>query len=185
MMWKNSRTNADPIFSMPNNVNLIVALASNNAIGREGDLLFHLSPDLRHFKEVTMGHPIVMGRKTFESFPKGPLPGRRNIIVSRNRDYKVQGAEVYPSLEEALEAAGESDSEVFVIGGGEIYRQAFPFATRLFLTHIYAPAENADTFFPEIDPCEWIETDMSDTLMDEKSGLAYSFSTLSRRCTLE
>lgn len=138
-------------------ISIIVALAADNAIGRNGDLLFHISGDLRRFKEITMGHPIIMGRRTFESFPRGPLPGRRNMVITRNPSYNRDGIETYPSLEAAL-AAVPGGTEAFIIGGGEIYRQALPIAEKLYLTIIDAPAPGADTFFPEIDPDSWVET---------------------------
>lgn len=128
-------------------INIIAAVCANGAIGRAGDLLFHLSDDLKRFKALTMGWPIIMGRKTFESFPKGPLPGRRNIVISRRRDYAPAGAEVYASPEEAL-AACAGVEKVFVIGGGEIYRLFMPQADVLDLTEIDASPADADTFFP-------------------------------------
>lgn len=144
-------------------VKIIAAVCSNGAIGRGGDLLFHISDDLKRFKSLTMGHPIIMGRKTFESFPKGPLPGRRNIIISRQKDYAPAGAEVYDSPEAALEACGGSD-EVFVIGGGEIYRRFVDLADELELTEIDAAPTDADTFFPEFphkvrEASEWTDTE--------------------------
>lgn len=128
-------------------IKIIAAVCSNGAIGRRGDLLFHLSDDLRRFKALTMGNPIIMGRKTFESFPKGPLPGRRNIVISRRADYSPAGAEVYPSAEQALAACAGAD-KVFIIGGGEIYALFMPLATELLLTEIDAEPADADTFFP-------------------------------------
>lgn len=96
-------------------ISIIVAVTRNNAIGTNGDLLYHISADLKHFKEITMGHPIIMGRKTFESFPNGPLPGRRNIVITRNTDYVHQGIEVVHSLKEAIDAVADTD-EAMVIG---------------------------------------------------------------------
>ncbi|MDE6514061.1 MAG: dihydrofolate reductase [Muribaculaceae bacterium] len=132
---------------MKQEIKIIAAVCRNGAIGRRGDLLFHLSDDLRRFKALTMGHPIIMGRKTFESFPKGPLPGRRNIVISRRADYAPAGAEVYPSAEQALAACAGAD-RVFIIGGGEIYSLFMPLATELLLTEIDAVPTDADTFFP-------------------------------------
>ncbi len=143
-------------------VKIIAAVCSNGAIGRGGDLMFHISDDLKRFKALTMGHPIIMGRKTFESFPKGPLPGRRNIIISRRKDYAPAGAEVYDSPEAALKACGESD-EVFVIGGGEIYRQFIDLANELDLTEIDATPADADTFFPEFPHKLSVVSDWSQT----------------------
>ena len=135
-------------------VNIIVAITADNAIGRGGDLIYRLKDDMRHFKEITMGHTIIMGRKTWESLPKGALPGRRNVVVSRNADYAAPGAEVYTSLQEALQQCANA-GKVFVIGGAQIYAQALPVAERLYLTAINAEAPDADTFFPEIDHAEW------------------------------
>lgn len=139
--------------AMKPKVNIIAAVCRNGAIGRNGDLLFHISADLRRFKQLTMGHPIIMGRKTFESFPKGPLPGRRNIVISRRSDYAPDGAEVYASPAEALAACGDVD-EVFVIGGGQIYAEFMPLADCLMLTEIDADVADADTFFPPFEAKE-------------------------------
>ncbi|MCM1311001.1 MAG: dihydrofolate reductase [Bacteroides sp.] len=142
-------------------INIIAAVCSNGAIGRNGDLLFHISEDLRRFKSLTLGYPIIMGRKTFESFPKGPLPGRRNVVISRNADYHPEGTEVFSSPEAALEACSEAP-KVFIIGGGEIYRRFLPMADRLELTEIDAAPTDADTFFPTHNftlesASEWVE----------------------------
>lgn len=161
-------------------ISIIVATAHDNAIGRKGDLLFHISADLRRFKEITMGHPIVMGRKTFESFPKGPLPGRQNIVITRQCGYTRNGATIVGSFSEALEAAGDAD-EAFVIGGGEIYREAINQATTIYLTEIDAQVDDADTFFPAINPQQWKQIDASQWITDERSGVKYRFICLSRR----
>ena len=161
-------------------ISIIVATAQENAIGRKGDLLFHISADLRRFKEMTMGHPIIMGRKTFESFPKGPLPGRQNIVITRQPDYTRNGATVVGSFSEALEAAGDAD-EVFVIGGGEIYREAINGATTIYLTEIDAQVEDADTFFPAINPQQWKQIDVTQWITDERTGVKYRFICLSHR----
>lgn len=135
-------------------IRIIAALTRNGAIGRGGDLLFHISADLRRFKQLTMGCPIIMGRKTFESFPKGPLPGRRNVVVTRQPDYSREGIDAVSSLEAALALVADAP-KVFIIGGGEIYRAAMPMATHLDLTEIDASVADADTYFPPIDPTEW------------------------------
>ena len=136
-------------------LSIIVAVASDRAIGRANDLLWHLPADLKRFKELTTGHTILMGRKTFESLPRGPLPNRRNIIISRSLP-APSGAEVYPTIQQALEACA-SDEEVFIIGGGEIYRQLLPDTERIYLTRVQASFPDAEVFFPELDPTEWIE----------------------------
>lgn len=163
-------------------VTIIVAVARDGAIGRRGDLLFHISDDLRRFKRMTMGHPIVMGRKTFESFPKGPLPGRTNIVVTRSGDYDGRGATVAGSLDEALKiAAAEETGRIFIIGGGEIYRQAFGIADALELTAIDASVTDADTFFPAVKDVDWELTEESEPMTDPKTGISYSFITYARR----
>lgn len=161
-------------------INIIVAIARKGAIGHGGDLLFPISADLKRFKAITMGHPIIMGRKTFESFPKGPLPGRRNIVVTRNADYSREGIETAGSLEEAVALARQTDDEVFIIGGGTIYEQGFGMAGRLYLTEIDAEAPDADTFFPAIKADEWQTVDAGDYEQDPRSGVRYRFMTLER-----
>lgn len=161
-------------------ISIIVATARNNAIGAKGDLLYHISADLRRFKSITMGHPIIMGRKTFESFPNGPLPGRRNIVITRQKGYNREGVEVTDSLEAAIKTANDAD-EVMVIGGGEIYREAMGHADRLYLTEIDAKCENADTFFPEIDASQWVVVEAKPWETDARSGVSYRFITLERK----
>lgn len=136
-------------------LSIIVAVASDGAIGRANDLLWHLPADLKRFKELTTGHTILMGRKTFESLPRGPLPNRRNIIISRSLPAQP-GAKVYPTIQQAMEACA-SDEEVFIIGGGEIYRQLLPDTKQIYLTRVQASFPDAEVFFPELDPTEWIE----------------------------
>lgn len=133
-------------------LNLIVAIDRQGAIGRKGDLLYHISADLKLFKAKTVGNTVIMGRRTFESLPKGALPQRRNIVVSRNKAYKAAGAEVAHSLEGALKMAESGPGEAFVIGGAELYRAALPMADVLHLTLIDAETDGADTFFPDFDP---------------------------------
>ncbi len=161
-------------------ISIIVAVTRDLAIGRGGDLLFHISEDLKHFKSITMGHPIIMGRKTFESFPNGALPGRRNIVITRQNDYSVAGIETAQSLEEAFDLVNDCD-DVFVIGGGEIYRQAMPIATRLIITEIDAQIADADTYFPTIDQNQWQITEQSEYRQDPRSGANYRFTCLSRK----
>lgn len=126
---------------------IIVAIDRKGAIGSRGDMLFHLRADLRRFKALTMGGTLIMGRKTFESLPKGALPGRRNIVVSRNESFSAPGAERAASLEDALAMVG--DARIFIIGGAQIYRQALPYADALEITAIDAEGADPDTFFPE------------------------------------
>ena len=134
---------------------LVAAMGSNRVIGLDGDMPWHFSEDLKHFKRTTIGGVMIMGRKTFDSIGR-PLPGRRSIVITRSADWSHDGVEVAHSLDEALTLAG-SDVAVFVVGGGEIYAQALPRATRLVLTEIDDEPEG-DTFFPEWSRDEWAET---------------------------
>lgn len=157
-------------------ITIIAAIAAGGAIGRGGDLLFHLSDDLRRFKQLTMGHPIIMGRKTFESFPNGALHGRRNIVITRNPNYSAPGIETYGSVDDALDAL-DDDNEVFIIGGGQIYRDTIDIADRLELTLIDAQVDDADTYFPRFDTSEWDLVNLSDEHSDPRTGLTYRFAT--------
>jgi dihydrofolate reductase len=133
---------------------LVAAMGRNRVIGRDGDMPWHFSEDLKHFKRTTIGGVMIMGRKTFDSIGR-PLPGRRSIVVTRSSDWSHEGVEVAHSLDEALTLAG-SGARVFVVGGGEIYAQALPLATRLVLTEI-DDAPDGDTFFPDWSRDEWTE----------------------------
>lgn len=155
-------------------VSIIVAIANDGAIGRNGDLICHISADLKRFKELTMGNTILMGRKTFESLPKRPLPGRKNVVITRNCVYNPEGAIVFDDLEKALNTLG-SEENIFIIGGGEIYRQSIRYADRLYVTHIDVSATDADTFFPPIDSSVWTIENESETFTDTKSGITYRF----------
>lgn len=161
-------------------ITIIAAVANGGAIGKKGDLLFHISADLKRFKSITMGKPVIMGRKTFESFPNGALPGRRNIVITRQRDYSAPGVETAASLDEAMQLVAGVD-EAMIIGGGEIYRQVFPLADELRLTMIDADVADADTFMPAIDSEAWIEKEQSDSFTDPRSGVAYHFADFVRR----
>lgn len=158
-------------------VSLVVAVAANNAIGKNNQLLWHLPADLKHFKTLTTGHTVFMGRKTYESIGK-PLPNRRNIVISKSIK-EIAGCEVAPSLEEALLLPGKN-AEVMIIGGAAIYNLALPKADRIYLTRVHQDFE-ADTFFPKIDLQTWQETERENFSPDEKNLLAYSFITLNRR----
>lgn len=159
---------------------IIVATARSGAIGRGGDLLFHLRDDLRRFKELTMGKPMIMGRRTFESLPGGALPGRRNIVITSSADFSADGAEVARRLSDAMEMAGNVP-EIMIIGGGQVYEKAIWFADRIYLTEIDADVTDADTFFPAIDPERWLTMDSSEWLTDPKTGVRFRFVTLERR----
>ncbi len=133
-------------------VSIVVAISENRVIGKNNQLLWHISADLKRFKKLTTGHTVIMGRKTFESIGQ-PLPNRLNIVISRGEGAKFDGCTAAKSLAEALEIA-PADDEVFIIGGGEVYRQALPIAERIYLTMVHASYEG-DTFFPALNPNEW------------------------------
>lgn len=152
---------------------IIAAVAKNNALGKNNDLIWHLPADLKRFKKVTLGHHIIMGRKTFESLGK-PLPNRTTIIISRNKSFSAEGCIVVSSLEEAIIHARE-DENPYILGGGEIYKQALAYADYLDLTLVHQNFEDADTFFPEIDKTKWLEVEREDFKADDKHAYDYSF----------
>jgi dihydrofolate reductase len=155
-------------------ISLVVAAAKNNAIGKEGALPWHLPNDMKHFKNVTWAMPVIMGRKTFETLGK-PLKGRKNIVITRQKGFKPEGAIVVNNFEDALFVAKETDAkEAMVIGGGEIYKMAFAKAGRIYLTRVDAEPEG-DTFFPELDKKAWKLVSQKDNLPDEKNSYAHSF----------
>lgn len=158
----------------------IVVVAENGAIGKNGDLLCHLPADLKHFKSVTMGYPIIMGRKTFDSLPKGALPGRMNVVVTRNPEFSAEGVTVCHSVEEALEATAHAEKR-FIIGGAQLYAATFSFVDTLYLTQLHAEFPEADTFFPEIDFSQWEELSSEHHTADEKNHYDYTFLTLKRK----
>jgi dihydrofolate reductase len=137
-------------------VAFVVAVSRNGVIGRDGGLPWHISTDLKRFKAITMGKPLIMGRKTWESLPKKPLPGRPNIVITRQKNYRAEGAIVVSDIPSALAAAGQVD-EVCVIGGGEIFDMFLPQTDRIYLTEVDLEVDG-DTFFPMIDPAQWTET---------------------------
>ena len=154
-------------------ISIIVAIAKNNAIGFENKLLYWLPNDLKRFKALTTGHTIIMGRKTFESLPKGALPNRRNIVLSR-QDIDFPGAERFNSLEAALSQCRDEE-EIYIIGGASVYQEAMPLADKLCVTHIDDTPEQADAFFPEIDSSIWEETNKEFHPTDEKHQYPYCF----------
>ncbi|SHI91074.1 dihydrofolate reductase [Hymenobacter daecheongensis DSM 21074] len=158
---------------------LVVAAAQNGVIGRDNQLIWHLPADLKHFKQLTTGHPIIMGRRTFEAIGK-PLPYRTNIIVTRQAEWQQPGCEVAHSVPGALELARTFDENIFVIGGGEIYRQALPAADVVYLTEVHHDFEG-DATFPELSPLEWREENRERHEPDAKHAYAFSFVTLRRR----
>jgi dihydrofolate reductase len=158
-------------------VSIIVATDDRGGIGRDGQLPWRLPDDLQRFKRITMGKPVVMGRRTWESIGR-PLPGRRNIVISGRPGFAAPGATVAGSLDEALRAAGDVP-EVCVIGGAEIYRLALPLAQEIHLTRVHALVD-ADAFFPALDPAEWEEIGRDDHAADERHAYPYSFVRLVR-----
>jgi dihydrofolate reductase len=160
-------------------VTLVAAVTRKGGLGRAGELLYRISADMKHFKALTMGHPIVMGRKTYESFPGGPLPGRLNIVLTRGEMQLPEGAVAAHSPEEALTLAAErGNGSAMVIGGGEIYRIFMPLASTLVLTEIDAePLPDTDTWFPEINGAQWVLTEASDAAVDPRTGVSYRFAT--------
>lgn len=159
-----------------NEITIIVAAGENNAIGKDNDLIWHLSDDLKRFKSLTNGHHIIMGRKTFESFPK-PLPNRTHIVITRQSDYKApEGVIIVNNLEDALDAA-RRDPQPFIIGGGEIYKQSMAIANKLEITRVHHSFENADTFFPEIDKNIWKEIRREERKKDDKHAYDFTFLT--------
>ena len=154
--------------------NIIVAIADNNAIGKDNELLWHISEDLKFFKRQTLGWPVIMGRKTFESIGRA-LPGRVNIVISRGFSTGEEVA-VAGSLEEAFKVAESTNLEkCFVMGGGQIYAQALQMADRMVVTHVHTVIEDADTFFPPIDPEVWTVSQRSELFTDEETGYTYEF----------
>ena len=160
-------------------VSLVYAVSRNGVIGRDGGLPWHIPSDLKHFKAVTIGKPVIMGRKTWESLPRKPLPGRRNLVISRNVTYHAEGADVMPSLEAAL-AATAGEAEVCVIGGAEIFKAALPLAHKIYLTRVLAEVAG-DTIMPELSAKQWHELERQSHARGEKDSSAFETITLERR----
>ena len=154
-------------------IHLVVAKSDNNVIGHDNQLIWHLPNDLKHFKEITTGHPIIMGRKTFESIGRA-LPNRTNIIITRNKNYSIENTKVAHSLNEAIEIAKKIDEDIFIIGGGKIYEQALDLVDILEVTEVHENFEG-DTYFPEIDLNVWKEISRIKHHKDEKNKFDYSF----------
>lgn len=160
-------------------VSLIVAVGRRDEIGKDGVMPWHLPADLKHFKAMTLGKPVLMGRKTLDAIGR-PLPGRRNLVLTRDPLFSVAGCERVGSLDEALVRAAPA-AELMVIGGGEVYRLAWPRAERVYLTRIQAEVDGADTFFPPMRDTEWRQVSRDDHMSDAKNPYAYSFSLYERR----
>ncbi len=162
-------------------ISIIVAIAQDNAIGRKNNLLWHISEDLKYFKKVTLGHPVIMGRKTFESIGR-PLPGRKNIVVSKSGNISNPSVEMAEDLEELLKSLRRKrKEEYFVIGGASIYAKAMQYAHRLYVTKIYAKADDADAFFPQIDERLWETLEESPVLHDEENNIDFQFIVYGRK----
>jgi len=162
-------------------ITLIAAADLNNVIGKDNDLPWRLPKDMRFFMRTTKGHHIIMGRKNFESLPNGPLKDRTNIIITRNKDYHVEGCKVVHTMEDALQIAeAANEPEVFIIGGGEIYKMALAIAHKIYLTRIFHKFDG-DTFFPEIDLNIWQKTNEELYLPDDKNAYSFSFQTFTKK----
>lgn len=161
-------------------ISLIVAMDEKRGIGMEGKLPWHLPADLRHFKSLTMGHHIIMGRKTYETISR-PLPGRTMVVVTRNPVYQAEGCLIAHSLESAIEKARESgEDEVFIIGGSQIFAEALELADRIYLTLVHT-ITNADVFFPAMEPDHWVEIEAEDHKADNKNQYSLTFKILQLR----
>ncbi|HVU93916.1 MAG TPA: dihydrofolate reductase [Puia sp.] len=164
-------------------ISLIVAASENNAIGKDNQLLWHLPNDMKFFKNTTWGMPVIMGRKTYDALAGEPLPGRFNFVITRQKDWQPRNKKVTvtPSLGLALKGAETTDcKETFVIGGGEIYREAMPIADRIYMTRVHTKLDG-DTYFPPIDESQWQLTGNLDFPADEKHAYAYSFQVWDRK----
>ncbi|MFC2080223.1 dihydrofolate reductase [Bacteroidota bacterium] len=161
------------------NISIIVAIAENNAIGKDNLLLWHLSDDLKRFKKLTTGKTVIMGRNTFLSLPNGALPNRKNIVITDQAEEQFEGCEMAYSIEDALKLAGET-TESFIIGGGMIYRQMLPMAGKLYLTTVHKSFD-ADTFFPEIDYSLWKELESEFVNSGEKNEYPHTYTLYSRK----
>ncbi|MBP6060713.1 MAG: dihydrofolate reductase [Candidatus Pacebacteria bacterium] len=156
-------------------ISLIAAIGKNNELGKGNALLFSMPADMKHFRDTTRLHTVVMGRKTFESIGK-PLPNRRNIVITRNVSYKQTGVEVAHSLAGALDLIKDLNEEIFIIGGAELYKETMPIADKLYITHVDATDKNADAFFPEIIPIAWNEIKHEEHKKDKENPFNYTFS---------
>ena len=161
------------------NISIIVAIASNYAIGKDNDLLWHISKDLKRFKELTDGHTIVMGKKTYFSLPKRPLPNRTNMVITDVPGEQIDDCLMAYSIEDAIKKM-DQDGENFIIGGGSIYRQFMPYADKLYITRVHKDFD-ADTFFPEISLDEWKLIEKDEVNDDPQNDFTYSFETYERK----
>lgn len=161
------------------NLSIIVAIAQNNAIGKDNDLLWHISDDLKRFKALTSGHPVIMGRNTWNSLPRRPLPKRRNIVLTHDTAFCDEGAEVAHSIASVFNMVRDEE-ESFIIGGGAIYKEFLPFVQKLYVTHVWKEFD-ADVFFPVIDLSVFCKVNESQCFVDPETTLSYSFAEYLRR----
>lgn len=160
------------------NISIIVAAAQNLAIGRDNDLLWHLSDDLKRFKSLTTGHTVIMGRRTYESLPKKPLPKRRNIVLTHSSGFAAEGVDVAHTLQQALDMVRDGE-ECFVMGGATLYEQFMPYAQRIYVTWVYCDFD-ADVYFPKIDFSVFRLVSQTERQLDEPSGLSYNYAEYER-----
>lgn len=161
-------------------ISIIVAVSENGAIGKDNDLIWYLSDDLKRFKALTTGHTIIMGRKTFESLPKGALPNRSNVVLTHDKKLIYPNCHMVNSIQEIIDKYESDSEEHFVIGGGHLYRALLPYAKRIYLTRVHQNFE-ADVFFPEIDFRDWMVESEEKHIATEKNEYAYSFINLNRK----
>ena len=163
-------------------LSLVVAASTNNAIGKNGELLWHLPNDMKFFKNVTWAMPVAMGRKTFDALGNKPLNGRLNVVITRQKDFTAQGIAVVSNIDDAEFLAHQQDyKELMIIGGGEIYRQSISKADKIYITRVHAVFDDADAFFPKIDETKWQLTSNQDFFKDEKHAYDYSFQLWERK----
>jgi dihydrofolate reductase len=161
-------------------ISIIAAIADNNAIGANNSLLWSLPNDMKRFRELTTGHTVIMGRKTFESLPKGALPNRRNVVITGNIQLSFNGCEMFDRLEEAIRRF-KDENEIFIIGGASVYEQAIGLADKLYITTVHHTFDEADTFFPLIDEREWTLTEREDFPSNAKHLFPYTFKTFIKK----
>ena len=161
-------------------ISIVAAVAENGAIGANNELLWHLPNDFKQFKRLTTGHTVIMGRKTFESLPKGALPNRTNAVITSNTQATFEGCETFNNLTDAISKHRHED-ELFIIGGARIYEQAIILADKLYITCVHHTFAKADVFFPEIDDCKWVMKESNDFPVDEKHKYPYTFKIFLRK----
>jgi dihydrofolate reductase len=161
-------------------VSIIAATGENGELGANNDLLWRLPNDMKRFKELTTGHTVIMGRKTYQSLPKGALPNRRNVVITKNPELKLDNCIIFNDLNEALSHFRDED-EIFIIGGASIYEQAMKFAEKLYITKVHETFENAETFFPEITENKWIKTESESHSKDDRHEHRYTFETFIKK----